>query len=69
MLNNGASLSICRYSDEPFNTAKILGSHWNEIPSHLSSVAVFLSLTLLIIGCGSLAAQRRHQVFQNEYTS
>jgi hypothetical protein len=52
MLDNGASLFVCRYSDEPFNTAEIIGPHWSEIPSHVPSAAVFLGLPLTIMGCG-----------------
>ena len=33
MLTNGASLTLCRYSDEPFNTNEVIWPHWREIPS------------------------------------
>jgi hypothetical protein len=66
MLNNGASLFVCCYSDEPFKTAEIIGPHWNEIPGHLPSVAVFLSLMLVIFGCGWVAAQGRYEDTQDE---
>jgi hypothetical protein len=66
MLDNGASLFVCRYSDEPFNTAEIIGPHWSEIPGHLPSVAMFLSLMLLIIGCGWMAAHGRYEGPQDE---
>jgi hypothetical protein len=45
-------LFISRYSDKPFNTSEIIGSHWSKIPGHLPSAAVFLGLPLTIIGCG-----------------
>ncbi len=32
MLNNNASLVMCRYSDEPFNTAERILPHWRDIP-------------------------------------
>jgi hypothetical protein len=37
MMRNNASLDLCRYSDEPFDTADIVGPHWSEIPSHPKS--------------------------------
>jgi hypothetical protein len=33
MLADGASLNLCRYSDEPFNTNEIIWPHWGMIPS------------------------------------
>jgi hypothetical protein len=66
MLDNGASLFVCRYSDEPFNTAEIIGPHWSEIPGHVPSAAVFLGLPLAIMGCGWMAALRRYKRTQDE---
>jgi hypothetical protein len=34
MLADGASLNLCRYSDEPFNTNEIIWPHWGMLPSH-----------------------------------
>jgi len=56
MLDNRASLAICRYSDEPFNTAKVIGPHWSSIPYHLPSLVTFAALALTIIGCAWTAA-------------
>ena len=40
MLRNNASLDLCRYSDEPFDTADIVGPHWSEsVPSEKRLVA------------------------------
>jgi hypothetical protein len=66
MLDNGASLFICRYSDEPFNTAEIISPHWSTIPGHLPSAAMFLGLPLTIMGCGWMATQRRYKRTQDE---
>ena len=66
MLDNGASLFVCRYGDEPFNTAEIIGPHWSEIPGHVPSSAVFLGLPLTIMGYGWMATQRRYKRTQNE---
>jgi hypothetical protein len=34
MLADGASLNLCRYSDEPFNTNEIIWPHWAMAPFH-----------------------------------
>ena len=47
MLDKGASLVLCRYSDEPFNTAEVIPPHWGGIPAHVPSSMAF--------GCTALA--------------
>jgi hypothetical protein len=32
MLQNNASLTLCRYSDESFSTAQVIYPHWSDIP-------------------------------------
>lgn len=59
LLENGASLVICRYSDEPFDTAEIIGPRWGDIPFHPASLFSFAGLTLAIVGCAWLAAHSR----------
>ena len=49
MLANGASLNLCRYSDEPFNTNEIIWPHWGMIPSSADRD----------IGCGRVCRDRR----------
>jgi hypothetical protein len=39
MLDNGVSLSLCRYSDEPFNTNEVIFPRWRDIPSHPPTLA------------------------------
>jgi hypothetical protein len=56
--DDGASLVICRYSDEPFNTAEVIGPHWSRIPYHLPSLATFAALTLIILGCARIAVRK-----------
>ena len=34
MLANGASLTLCRFSDEPFNTNEVVFPRWSEAPTH-----------------------------------
>jgi hypothetical protein len=58
MLSNGASLVLCRYSDEPFNTAEVIGPHWRDIPSHPPSLMLFVGLALAVLGGGWIAARR-----------
>ena len=48
MLANGASLTLCRFSDEPFNTNEIIYPRWSEIPSHPPTAAVALAVLVAI---------------------
>jgi len=34
ILADGASLTLCRYSDEPFNTNAVIWPRWSEVPFH-----------------------------------
>jgi hypothetical protein len=52
MLAGGASLALCRYSDEPFNTNEIVFPHWGEIPSH-PPTAGFAAAVLGAIGAAA----------------
>jgi hypothetical protein len=58
MLANNASLILCRYSDEPFNTAERISPHWRDIPYHLPSLAMFTGLFLLAVGCACIGARQ-----------
>jgi hypothetical protein len=59
MLANGASLVLCRYSDERFDTAEIIGPRWSEIPFHRASLFSLAGLTLATAGCVWLALRRK----------
>lgn len=59
MLQNNASLVLCRYSDEPFDTAEIIGPHWGEIPFHPMSRFLFGGAALLAFGLFWMWAPRR----------
>lgn len=48
MLMNNASLVLCRYSDEPFNTADVITPRWRNVPFHLPSLLVFASTSLIL---------------------
>ena len=52
MLANNASLSLCRYSDEPFNTNEIIFPRWSEVPGHPLTAAF---AALVIVGIGGAA--------------
>jgi hypothetical protein len=47
MLSENASLVLCRYSDEPFNTNEVIAPHWTDIPLHPPSLMTFAALALL----------------------
>lgn len=59
MLNNNASLVLCRYSDEPFNTAERIAPHWREILFHLPSLMTFAAFLLAATGFASGAMMLR----------
>jgi hypothetical protein len=48
MLADGASLNLCRYSDEPFNTNEVIWPHWGTIPFHAPSLAALAAIFALI---------------------
>jgi hypothetical protein len=54
MLAEGASLNLCRYSDEPFNTNEIIWPHWGMLPSHpptaMMAVAAFAAMGVGVWG-------------------
>jgi hypothetical protein len=58
MLHDGASLVICRYSDEPFSTAEMISPHWSRIPHHFPSLVTFAALALMILGGASMAVRK-----------
>jgi hypothetical protein len=59
MLQNDASLVMCRYSDEPFDTAEIIGPHWSEIPFHPMSFISLVGFPLATAGCIWLVARQK----------
>jgi hypothetical protein len=59
MLGNGASLVLCRYSDEPFNTAEVIAPRWSGIASHPPSLMTFSGLALAMLGGAWMAARRK----------
>jgi hypothetical protein len=48
MLADGASLNLCRYSDEPFNTNEIIWPHWSMAPFHAPTLASFGAVFALL---------------------
>ncbi len=49
MLADGASLNLCRYSDEPFNTNEIIWPHWGMAPFH-PPTAIMAGAALAVLG-------------------
>ena len=58
MLADGASLNLCRYSDEPFNTNEIIWPHWGMAPFHAPTVATFAAAFGLIASAVFWLARR-----------
>ena len=54
MLAEGASINLCRYSDEPFNTNEIIWPHWSMAPFHpptaMMAGAAFAVLSIAVWG-------------------
>lgn len=63
MLANDASLAMCRYSDEPFNTNELIFPRWSEIPLH-PPTAAWAALVLVVIGSAAWGAWPRRSVRQ-----
>jgi hypothetical protein len=52
MLMNGASLTMCRYSDEPFNTNEVIFPRWSDIPLHPPTAAFAGTVLVVILALG-----------------
>jgi hypothetical protein len=63
MLANGASLTLCRFSDEPFNTNEVIFPRWTEIPMH-PPTAAFAAVVLIALGGAVWGAWPRRSVRQ-----
>ena len=50
MLADGASMNLCRYSDEPFNTNEIIWPHWSMALSDPPTLATLGAVFALIAG-------------------
>jgi hypothetical protein len=61
MLASGASLTLCRFSDEPFNTNEIVSPRWAEVPLH-PPTAVFAGAVVVAIVGGAWSAWPRRSV-------
>jgi hypothetical protein len=58
MLADGASLNLCRYSDEPFNTNEMIWPHWGMVPFHAPTVAALGAIFALIAALAMWLARR-----------
>ncbi len=58
MIANSTGLMLCRYSDEPFNTADIVAPHWSDIPGHAPTLLALVGAGVLPLSVGGLALRR-----------
>jgi hypothetical protein len=63
MLSDSASLVLCRYSGEPFNTAEIVYPNWKAALFHPSSLLAFLSLALMAASFMPIIAWLRRKAY------
>ncbi|MBV9909421.1 MAG: hypothetical protein JOY52_17875 [Hyphomicrobiales bacterium] len=49
MLADGASMNLCRYSDEPFNTNEVIWPHWGMAFSHPPTLTALGAVFALIV--------------------
>jgi hypothetical protein len=54
MLADGASMNLCRYSGEPFNTNEVIWPHWGMAPFHPPTLAA-LGAVFALIAAGAFA--------------
>lgn len=59
MMQDGTSLSLCRYSDLPFNTGEILAPHWQDLPNHLPSLLTLAGTGLALIALTPILFRRK----------
>lgn len=57
MLEDGASLILCRFSDESFNTADYVAPHWADILSHPPTALALGGMTAVIAGSALFGAR------------
>jgi hypothetical protein len=55
MMQNSASLALRRFSDDPFDTADIVGPHWSEISFDPASCFWFVAMGWATAGYSPLA--------------
>lgn len=53
MVRSGASLVLCRFSGEAFNTASLIRPIWSDVPSHPPSLVAF-GVVAMGLGAGVL---------------
>jgi hypothetical protein len=58
MLDDNASLVLCRYSDEPFNTATRITPRWLDIPFHLPSLMTFAGSMMFVVCCACIGIRQ-----------
>jgi hypothetical protein len=61
MLADGASMNLCRYSDEPFNTNEVIWPHWGMVPFH-PPTAILATAAFAALGIAAWGAWPRRTV-------
>lgn len=57
MLAHNAALTLCRYSDEPFNSSEILWPHWRDIPRHAPTALAFAAFLAAVAALATALAR------------
>ncbi len=60
MLASGIAPVLCRFSDEPFNTADVMRPHWRDVPFHLPTALTLLSALIAVV-LGTVVARAAAQ--------
>ena len=58
MLAHGASLVLCRYSDEAFNTSEVIGPRWSNMPFDPPCLLISAGVLVPAAGLGLVATRR-----------
>jgi hypothetical protein len=61
MLADGASMSLCRYSDEPFHTNEIIWPRWGIAPFH-PPTAMMAAAAFAVLGIAMWSIWPRRSV-------
>ena len=71
MIERGEALTLCRFSDEPFNTADVIGPDWRALPYHGPTVMVLLAGCAFAVSgmAAAWAASSRGSAAANPYST
>lgn len=66
MLEHDASMVLCRFSDEPFNTADVIIPHLGAVLTNPTCLAVLLAIGLVALLCGAAASMAEQAIRRRE---